>query len=93
MPAILAFFVLAIAWSWAIGLVATQVGTPLPVLSTALMMAAGFGPSLAGLAIVAIFSDGTGLRDWLLRCLNWRVGWRWYVIAAWVKSRGGWHVI
>jgi uncharacterized protein len=81
MTAILAFFVLAFAWSWAIGLVATQVATPLPVLSTALMMAAGFGPSLAGLAIVAIFSDGTGLRDWLLRCLNWRVGWRWFVFA------------
>jgi uncharacterized protein len=81
MPAILAFFVLAFAWSWAIGLVATQLATPSPVLSTALMMAAGFGPSLAGLAIVAIFSDGTGLRDWFLRCLNWRVGWRWFVFA------------
>jgi uncharacterized protein len=45
------------------------------------MMAAGFGPSLAGVAVVAVFSTGAGFRAWLARCLNWRVGWRWFAFA------------
>jgi membrane protease YdiL (CAAX protease family) len=81
MTAIIAFFILAFCWSWGIGIAATQVTAQNPVLSTALMMVAGFGPSLAGFAVVAIVSTGTGLREWAARCLDWRVGWRWFVLA------------
>jgi uncharacterized protein len=81
MSAVLAFFVLAFVWSWVIGLTAMQVRAHFPALSTALMMASGFGPSLAGLAVVAFFSHGEGLREWVKRGLNWRVGWQWYALA------------
>jgi uncharacterized protein len=79
--AVINFFFLAFLLSWAIGLVATQVQPRFPALSTALMMAAGFGPSVAGFAVVAVFGSGTGLRNWLARCLNWRLGWRWFALA------------
>lgn len=79
--AILAFFALAFGWSWGIGAAATQVGAQLSVMSTVLMMVAGFGPSLAAVAIMAMVSRGTGLREWVARCLNWRVGWRWFAFA------------
>ncbi len=79
--AILAFFALAFGWAWGIGVTATQVSVQLPVVGTALMMLAGFGPSLAAVTVVAMVSPGTGLRDWAARCLNWRVGWRWFAFA------------
>jgi uncharacterized protein len=81
MPAILAFFVLSFVWSWAIGSAAAQAKAHFSVLSTVLMMAAGFGPSLAGFVIIAVFSSGSDLRDWLSQCLNWRIGWRWFAVA------------
>ncbi len=79
--AIFAFFALAFVWSWGLGYAAAQAKTPYPVLSAVLMMASGFGPSVAGVTIVAFFSDGSGLRGWLSRSLNWRAGWRWFALA------------
>lgn len=81
MTTIVAFFVLAFGWSWAIGFAGTRIKGEFPVLSTVLMMAAGFGPSLAGLVVVAVSSNGQGLRDWFARCINWRVDWRWFALA------------
>jgi uncharacterized protein len=80
-PAFFAFIALTFGWSWGIGIFATSIGTKAPVLSAALMMVAGYGPSLAGLVVVVAFNRGKGLRDWLTRCLNWRVDWRWYALA------------
>ncbi|PZO02207.1 MAG: CPBP family intramembrane metalloprotease [Alphaproteobacteria bacterium] len=79
--AIIAFTVLAFAWSWGIGLAAKLVDAPSTVLTAVLMAVAGFGPSVAGLAVVTMFSRGEGLRHWLARCLNPRVGWRWFVLG------------
>lgn len=79
--AILSFFALAFALSWTTGYAAAQAKPDYPFLSIALAMVSGFGPSLAALAVVAAFSEGNGLRNWLARCLNWRVGWRWHVFA------------
>ncbi len=79
--AIFVFVALALAWAWGVGLVATQVKAFSPGLNVALMIVAGFGPSLAGFVVVAFFSSPAGLRDWARRCLNWRVGWRWFVLA------------
>jgi membrane protease YdiL (CAAX protease family) len=78
---LLAFFALAFAWSWLIGLGARYAMTESQVMGTLLAMVSGFGPSLAAMALVTRFSHGAGLRDWLSRCLNWRVGWRWYAVA------------
>ena len=79
--AIFVFFALAFVWAWGVGFAATQVKAYSPVLNVALMILAGFGPSLASIVVVAIFSSPAGLRDWARRCLNWRVGWRWFVLA------------
>ena len=80
-PAILTFFVLAFVWSWALGFASVQAQAYSGALGTALLMAVGFGSSLAGIAAVALFSTGAGFRAWLARCLNWRSGWRWYALA------------
>jgi membrane protease YdiL (CAAX protease family) len=80
-PAIVAFFAIAFAWSWAVGFAAAMARASAPVVSTVLTMAGGFGPSLAALAVVTFSSKATGLRDWLARCLNWHVGWHWFVLA------------
>lgn len=81
MPVILTFFVIAFAWAWGLGFAAMQAKAFSGALATILLMAAGFGPSLAGFAVVAFFSRGWGLREWLARCLNWRIGWRWYALV------------
>jgi uncharacterized protein len=85
LPAILTYFALTFAWSWGIGIAASGIAKTAPVLNAALMMVAGYGPSVAGLAVVVAFSPrtekGAGLRAWLVRCLNWRVGWKYYAFA------------
>jgi len=78
---ILGFFALVFGWSWGIGAVAMQVSARLPATSTVLLMMAGFGPSLAAVAVVALASPAKGIRVWVARCLNWRVGWGWFAFA------------
>lgn len=78
---LLGFVVFAFGWSWAIGFFGTQLKSEFPILGMVLLMAAGFGPSLAGVVVVSIFIRGTELREWLGRCFNWRLGWRWYALA------------
>ncbi|MDD2880460.1 MAG: CPBP family intramembrane metalloprotease [Rhodoferax sp.] len=78
---VLAFFVLAFAWSWSFWLLAPLLQTEAPVAATALALAGGFGPSLAAVAVVAYQGGRGGLRRWLSRCLQWRVGWRWLALA------------
>jgi membrane protease YdiL (CAAX protease family) len=49
--------------------------------ATALALIGGFGPSLAAMAVVSHHGGWGGLRSWLGRCLQWRVGWRWIALA------------
>lgn len=79
--AIVFFVALAFAWSWGLGFVASSLKASSPTLSAALMMIAGFGPSLAGVAVIALSTGSAGLRTWIARCLKWRVGSGWYVLA------------
>lgn len=79
--AVTVFIVLAFAWSWGVGFGGFQVRSSSPLLSTALMMIAGFGPSLAGGVVVGLSAGSDGLRAWLARCLNWRLNWRWFALA------------
>jgi len=79
--AILSFFLLAFFWAWGLGFLAVQVKASSPNLSSILLMAAGFAPSLSGLAVVAVFSSGAGLKHWLAHCLNWRLPWFWLLGA------------
>jgi membrane protease YdiL (CAAX protease family) len=79
--AVFSFFVLTFTWAWGLGFLAMQAKVWSAPLGTALMIAAGFGPSLSGLLVVRVFSSGKGLQDWLARCLKWRLPWAWYVGA------------
>jgi membrane protease YdiL (CAAX protease family) len=53
----------------------------LPWLAALLMFAGSFGPSLAAILVVASTGESGGLRAWLARCLQWRIGW-----GGWVFS-------
>jgi len=78
---LLTFFALAFAWSWACWLLAPWVKAGAPIAGTSLSLVGGFGPSLAAVGLVAHSSGIAGLRRWLLRCLQWRIGWRWVLLA------------
>jgi membrane protease YdiL (CAAX protease family) len=54
----------------------------LPWLATLLMFAGSYGPSLAAIVVVASTRGVEGLRAWLSRCLQWRIGWGWWAFAA-----------
>ena len=79
--AILSFCALAFIWSWSLGYAAAHVRLSFPALSMALAIVSGFGPSMAGVTVVAAFSDRQGMRDWLSSCFNRQVDWRWFAIA------------
>jgi uncharacterized protein len=52
--ALLSFFALAFAWSWALRLLSPLLKTYSPIVANSLFIAGGFGPSLAA----AKFSNG-----------------------------------
>jgi uncharacterized protein len=79
--AIIAFIVFAFAWSWGLGFVASQIKPQSILVSTAVLMVSGFGPSIAAFVIVGAFSGSLGFRRWLAHCLNRNVGWRWFALA------------
>jgi uncharacterized protein len=78
-PAILTFLVIAFGWSWGLGYAARHAAPPL---RTILAMASGLSPSLAAVAVVALYSNVAGTRDWLKQCLRWRpIRLRWYAVG------------
>jgi uncharacterized protein len=79
--ALLSFFTLAFAWSWTFWMLSPLLKAASPIAATALFMVGGFGPSLAAVAVVARHGGSNGLRLWMKRCLQWRVGWRWIALA------------
>lgn len=78
---LLVFFALAFAWSWFCWLLSSVVKPQLPSLAGVLFLAGGFGPSLAAISVVRYVDGQDGLRVWLMRCLRWRVDWRWLALA------------
>ena len=78
---LLGFFALTFAWSWACWALSPAVKTQLPWLATLLMFAGSFGPSLAAIVVVVSTRGLEGLRAWLSRCLQWRIGWAWWAFA------------
>lgn len=75
------YFVLTFAWSWACWALSSAIKPQLPGLATLLMFAGSFGPSLAAIAVVASNRKAGCLRAWLSRCLRWRIGWGWWILA------------
>jgi membrane protease YdiL (CAAX protease family) len=78
---LLGFCVLTFAWSWACWCLSAAVKLPAPWLSQVLMLAGGFGPSAAAVAVVWCTRGRAGLRAWLSHCMQWTVGWGWMALA------------
>lgn len=79
--AILTFFGLTLAWTWGFWWASVEVKPSAPMVSNVLYLAGAFGPSLAAIAVTAMFSGGEVLRAWFKRCLRWRIGWVYYALA------------
>jgi membrane protease YdiL (CAAX protease family) len=79
---LLGYFTLTFVWSWACWALSPAIRPQLPWLATLLMFAGSFGPSLAAIVVVASTRPPGGLRAWLSRCLQWRIGWGWWAVAA-----------
>lgn len=78
------FVVVAYGWTWGLLWMGATVTLHPAWLGTVVIIAAAFGPSLAGVTTVVLFDGLAGVRRWLKRCLFWRIGWGWYAIAAFV---------
>ena len=80
--ALLAFFVLsyALSWAWVIPFAATgrtvYQGQGWPTHFPSLL-----GPLLAAFVVTAWTMGRGGVRDLLKRMVRWRIGWRWWLIA------------
>jgi hypothetical protein len=61
MKAVMAFGAVAFAWSWSTGILAQYDMERSPTLGVILTMVSGFGPSIAGVAVVACWSVLTAL--------------------------------
>lgn len=76
LAAFIAFLVLAFLWSWACWGLASVLLVRSKLASEVLSGLGGFGPSLAALAVVSGTGGRPALRQWLRRCLRWRIGWK-----------------
>jgi len=75
------FIALTFGWTWSLWGISASLKSQAPDLSKALFLAAGFGPSLAAIAVVLTLGSTQGLRGWLRRCLLWRFRLGWYGVA------------
>ena len=71
-----AFLAIAFGWSWSCWLLAPLLAARSPLAAGALSTLGGFGPGVAAVAVIGWAGGGWGLRNWLRRCLQWRIGMR-----------------
>jgi GyrI-like small molecule binding domain len=80
---VVAFFVLAYAfsWAWVIAWAATghtvAQGQGWPTRLPSLL-----GPMLAAFVVTVFTTGPDGIRDLVIRMVRWRIGWRWWVIVV-----------
>jgi uncharacterized protein len=80
--AMLTFVALTFGWTWGLWALPALLPEGSAGWATAALLASAFGPSLAGIAVVALFDGRQGMGRWWRRCLRWRLGWRWYALAC-----------
>ena len=76
---IVAFLILTYVLGWAIQIGAFQLGLPA---MPSLLAGAVLGLLMPAVLVTAAVSGRAGVRDLLRRCLRWRVGARWYLVAV-----------
>jgi len=74
-----AFFAIAFAWTWTFVIV-FLILIPLPdvIVRTT---PGDFGPLIAALVMTGLLAGRSGVKTFLRRMVQWRVGWAWYVVA------------
>ena len=75
---VIAFLVMVYAFGWPILIAADYLGLPFLLSSS---LGAVFGLALPAFLVTAAISGKAGVRDLLGRCLRWRVGIGWYLLA------------
>ncbi len=78
---LVAFFAVAFAWSWTCWLLAPAIKAQSALAAGVLSSLGGFGPGVAAVTVVGYGGGRAALRAWLGRCLQWRIGWRWFALA------------
>jgi len=78
---LLAFFAVAFAWSWTCWLLVPAIKAQSALAAGVLSCLGGFGPGVAAVAVVGYAGGRAALRAWFGRCLQWRIGWRWFALA------------
>ena len=75
---VVAFLIMAYTFSWTIQLAGFQVGLSLRLVSS---LGVIFGLALPAFLVTAATGGKAGVQDLLRRCLRWRVGIHWYLLA------------
>lgn len=78
---LLIFFILTFVWSWSCWLLAPVVQPESAKAASTLFFLGGFGPSIAAVIVVGASGGRAGLHAWLAKCLQWRIGWGWVLLA------------
>ncbi len=79
---VVTYFVLAFAFSWAYWIPLARSGQIVRVGFPPTHFPGLLGPLGAALVTTALTRGRAGLRDLVARMFRWRVGWRWWLIAA-----------
>jgi membrane protease YdiL (CAAX protease family) len=84
---LMSFFTLAfvLAWSILIPLVLSSYGL-FPEPPVALLIAMGYAPTIAAVAVSAVIGGGAEVKGLLRRLLIWRVGWRWWAVTLFLNG-------
>ena len=75
---VVAFLIMVYAFGWSTLIAADSVGLPFLLVSS---LGVVFGLALPAFLVTAATSGKAGMRDLLGRCLRWRVGIGWYLLA------------
>ena len=77
---LLTFFLLTFAYSWIYWILIANFA-PSRISEPAYYVPSGYGPTFAALFLTGYLAGGDGLKRFLKRALNWRVGFKWYLAA------------
>jgi uncharacterized protein len=77
------FFILAylLSWIFLIPLMLSQQGVGIRISYDIFFLLGGWGPTLAAILITALIAGKQSVKAFLIRGLQWRVGFRWYLVV------------
>jgi membrane protease YdiL (CAAX protease family) len=76
---IVSFLAVTYAFTWTVQAVLVLLGLEASWTLSLLVGLGGFGPAVG--AAVVVWASGGSLRAWFSQMLDWRIGWRWWVVV------------